>query len=477
MCVGAEAIYARQSVDKKESLSIEGQIELCKKECKDTKDVFIYQDRGYSGKNTKRPGFKEMIEDVKQGKIEKIIVYRLDRLSRSIVDFGQIWSLLEKNGVEFVSINEKFDTSTPMGRAMIYIIMVFAQLERETIGERVRDNYYARIQKGHWPGGIAPYGFCNIQKIDETGRQVPSLKQEKEIEIVKWIFQEYEKENASLGKIARSLTEAKVACKKRWGWDNVALSRILHSPVYVKADEKIYNYFKEKGNYVFSNTMEEFDGKRAAHIIGKGKEGQVLSLTNFEGTISSNQWLNCQRKLERNKQIGNSGKGKYTFLSGLIKCGKCGYSLNVRCSRKKLYLGCSGHSNLHICDVKKISFSIEELEDLVRTEMEFIFEQCQKSYFIKRDGESTLESLEKKIAALVHKLAETSGVSSYYIKKEIEKIDEEKKELLNKKEKIQRGAPFFSFHQLSFEEKKLAVYTFIDKIFVTDFEIEIVWKG
>ena len=80
--MGAEAIYARQSVDKKESLSIEGQIELCKKECKNREDVFIYKDKGYSGKNTKRPGFKEMMEDVTQGKIEKIIVYRLDRLSR-----------------------------------------------------------------------------------------------------------------------------------------------------------------------------------------------------------------------------------------------------------------------------------------------------------------------------------------------------------------------------------------------------------
>ncbi len=223
--------------------------------------------------------------------------------------------------------------------------------------------------------------------------------------------------------------------------------------------------------------MEEFDGKRAAHIVGKGKEGQVLSLTNFEGTIPSNQWLNCQRKLEKNKQIGNSGKGKYTFLSGLIKCGKCGYSLNVRWSSKKLYLGCSGHTNLHICDVKKISFSIEELEEVVRREMELVFEQCQKSYLRKREGKNTIADLEKKIAVLVHKLAETSGVSSYYIKKEIEKMDEEKKELLNKKEKVQKGSSFFSFHQLNFEEKKQAVYTFIDKIFVTDFEIEIVWKG
>ena len=98
-------------------------------------------------------------------------------------------------------------------------------------------------------------------------------------------------------------------------------------------------------------------------------------------------------------------------------------------------MGCSGHTNLHICDVKKISFSIEELEEVVRREMELVFEQCQKSYLRKREGENTIADLEKKIAVLVHKLAETSGVSSYYIKKEIEKMDEEKK--------YKREVPFF----------------------------------
>ena len=146
-----DAIYARQSVDKADSLSIQGQIDLCRQ--KSGEDSRVYQDKGYSGKNTNRPAFQRMMADVEKGLIRKIVVYRLDRFSRSIADFGRLWEILKKHSVEFVSINETFDTSTPMGRAMLNIIMVFAQLERETTAERVRDNYYQRAKLGSWPSG------------------------------------------------------------------------------------------------------------------------------------------------------------------------------------------------------------------------------------------------------------------------------------------------------------------------------------
>ena len=153
-----DAIYARQSVDKADSLSIQGQIDLCRREADE--DARVYQDKGFSGKNTNRPDFQRMMEDVEKGLIQKIVVYRLDRLSRSITDFGKLWDILKKHGVEFVSINETFDTSTPMGRAMLNIIMVFAQLERETTAERVRDNYYQRAKLGSWPGGPFRLAVC-----------------------------------------------------------------------------------------------------------------------------------------------------------------------------------------------------------------------------------------------------------------------------------------------------------------------------
>lgn len=124
-----DAIYARQSIDKKGSLSIEGQIELCRKFTAD--DALVFSDKGFSGKNTKRPAFGELMEAVEAGRVKKIVVYRLDRFSRSLADFSQIWELLRKNDVEFLSVNEQFDTSSPMGRAMLNIVMTFAQLERE----------------------------------------------------------------------------------------------------------------------------------------------------------------------------------------------------------------------------------------------------------------------------------------------------------------------------------------------------------
>ena len=111
-----DAIYARQSVDKKDSISIESQIEFCKYELKGG-NCKEYTDKGYSGKNTDRPKFQELVRDIKRGLIAKVIVYKLDRISRSILDFANMMELFQQYDVEFVSSTEKFDTSTPMGRA------------------------------------------------------------------------------------------------------------------------------------------------------------------------------------------------------------------------------------------------------------------------------------------------------------------------------------------------------------------------
>ena len=147
-----DAIYARQSIDKKDSVSIETQVEYCRRYINTNSEVF--QDKGFSGKNTNRPAFHRLMEAVEAGQVRKIIVYRLDRFSRSISDFGRVWEMLEQHGVEFQSVTEQFDTSSPMGRAMLNIVLVFAQLERETIAERVRDNYQHRFSLGAWPRPI-----------------------------------------------------------------------------------------------------------------------------------------------------------------------------------------------------------------------------------------------------------------------------------------------------------------------------------
>ena len=134
MIIREDAIYGRQSVDRKDSISIESQIEFCKYELRGG-NFRKYTDKGYSGKNTDRPKFQEMMADIRRGLIKRVVVYKLDRISRSILDFATMMETFQEYNVEFVSSTEKFDTSTPMGRAMLNICIVFAQLERETNAE------------------------------------------------------------------------------------------------------------------------------------------------------------------------------------------------------------------------------------------------------------------------------------------------------------------------------------------------------
>lgn len=486
------AIYARQSVDKKDSISIESQINMCKTEC-GAEATKIYSDKGFSGKNTNRPKFEQLMKDIKDGIINKVVVYRLDRFSRSIADFGLAWTKFQEHNVEFISINEKFDTSTPMGRAMLHIIMVFAQLERETIAERVKDNYYSRIQHGSWPGGLAPFGFEN-SKTSIDGRLVPTLIPNSNIDIVKRIFFEYSEEGMSLGKIAKELTTKGITGNSRKSWDNVALSRILHNPVYVEATVDVYKYYKEKG-VKFSNDIDLFTGDTSAHIVGKRSasdrkykniENHVVSLTNFSGVIPSDIWLKCQYKLDNNKQIKNTGKGKHSWLSGYIKCGKCGYSLAIRKYKDKLYLNCSGRSNLHLCDVKSYNLNIAEIETAVQVELEKIINECSldKNQYVPNISENKakieLEKIEQKIEKLIASLTEASDITMKYINNEIEKLDKKRNELLRPQNSHQTEAPYkfkdVIFHQLSFDEKKIVVSQFIEKILVFNDEIEIIWK-
>ena len=115
-----DCIYARQSVDRKDSISIESQIDFCKYELKGG-SCRVFKDKGYSGKNTDRPEFQKLLGEIRKGKVRRVIVYKLDRISRSILDFANMMELFQEYDVEFVSSTEKFDTSTPMGRAMLNI--------------------------------------------------------------------------------------------------------------------------------------------------------------------------------------------------------------------------------------------------------------------------------------------------------------------------------------------------------------------
>ena len=152
-----QAIYVRQSVDKKDSISIETQIEECKNKISITEDYEIFKDKGFSGKSTDRPEFQRMMSEVKRGNVTKIVVYKYDRISRSLYDFINMQKEFERYNTALISVNENFDTSTTQGKAMVNILMTFAEMERETIQQRIKDNYYSRGEKGLYLGGYAPF--------------------------------------------------------------------------------------------------------------------------------------------------------------------------------------------------------------------------------------------------------------------------------------------------------------------------------
>ena len=430
------AIYIRQSIDKQDSISIETQIELCKKEIKTNESFKIYEDKGFSGKNTERPQFKKLMEDIKNGEITQIIVYRLDRISRSITDFSNIMDILEEHKVSFISANEKFDTSTPTGKAMLYIIMIFAQLERETIAERIRDNYYSRGKTGVWLGGPAPFGYT-IKKITKNEKKMSILETTKDIEIVKEIYNLYANTDTSLGYIAKILLE-------KYGgsmWNNIKLSRIIHNPAYVKANADIYDFFKSKKCNI-TNDITDFKGEKGCALYGKRDRGSnkyrnyedmFLSISNHDGVIDSDTWLKCQAKLQNNVQIKNTGKGKHTFLTGLLKCGYCGYSMQVKTYKDKKYLNCTGRYVTNSCIDKLETHHLYEIEDYVFEEIKKFVSNFKNLELSDKKTENDneinnlkieLHKIEDEIKNIINNLSSANDILLKYANEKIQVISE-----------------------------------------------------
>lgn len=139
-----------------------------------------YDDPAFSGGNMERPALKRLLTDIEAGKIDVIIIYKIDRLTRSLSDFSRMVEVFERQGVSFVSVTQQFNTTTSMGRLMLNVLLSFAQFEREVTGERIRDKITASKKKGMWMGGVPPLGY----DVDNR-RLVPN---EKEAKLIRHIF-------------------------------------------------------------------------------------------------------------------------------------------------------------------------------------------------------------------------------------------------------------------------------------------------
>ncbi len=248
------AIYTRKSTEEgleKEFNSLEAQREAGEAYIKSQQHegwrliTKSYDDGGYSGGTIERPALQELLNDIRSGKIDVVVVYKVDRLSRSLRDFAQIVELFEKQNVSFVSVTQQFNTTTSMGRLTLNILLSFAQFEREVIGERVRDKFAASKQKGMWMGGFPPLGY----DIKERKLYINP----EEASLVRKIFENYLNIKSCL-KLAESLNNTGYRNKKwvnqkeieRGGeiFTNQALSKILNNPIYIgkiKHKKKIYD--------------------------------------------------------------------------------------------------------------------------------------------------------------------------------------------------------------------------------------------
>lgn len=493
------AIYTRQSVDKKDSISIESQIDFCKRECVD-EDYKVYSDKGYSGSNTNRPDFENLIRDIERGLIKKVIVYRLDRISRSLLDFSQIIEYFNKFGVEFVSCTEKFDTSTPIGRAMLSIIMVFAQLERETIQMRIRDNYYARGKKGFYMGGRAPFGFNKIDIVTDGKKTCTFEENPIQIETLKYMFEEYAYTTQSLGQISSKLNDGAVPPPEGKYWDSCKLSRIMRNPVYVAANIDIYNYYKGRG-CILTNEISDYVGYNGCYLYGKRQSNErkytnvkdhCVSLALHKGVIDARTFLKCQYKMDNNKQIRNSGKGKYTWMSGLMKCGYCGYAMTVTKAKNTNYINCRGRSVYKACDGHTSVFRVDEVEPVVEQQFFRMLESVKISKCIhsndtiqENDYKIQIEQIEEKINNLISQLEDGNKTLTKYVNLRLEELEQQKQKLQDEYQKIKLSKSddedgvinaLNEWQTMDLEQKKEVARHFIEKINFTDEKIEIVWK-
>lgn len=507
-----DALYARQSRDKKDSISIESQFNFCMKEIEEGTQVKKYQDKGYSGKNVERPDFQQLLKDIEKGIIRKVIVYRLDRMSRSTLDFAKLMEYFKEYNIEFVSTAEKFDTSTPIGKAMLSIVMIFAQLERETIQQRITDNYYERGKKGMFLGGNIPFGFELIPtKID--GKKTNMLNANNAMEHVVKLFGEYSNTNSSLHSLASSLNENEVKTSLDNFWDSAKISRLLKNPAYVKSDIDIFNYFKSMG-CIMHNDVAEYVGNKGLYVYGntvststkfQNLEGYNVVIAPHDGVIDSKLWLKCQYKLSKNKQIKNSGKSKYSWLSGLTKCKKCGYSMNINkasLSKKNntyvIYFRCSGRTLRKICD--SLSVRIDEVESIVAEKMFDYISTFDNKLKITAGVESkkvneikiNIQNKEIEIENLVDNLASSKGVAIKYINNRIEKLDAELTKLIEELNKLGQSDTIgddvivglkklvLIWDELDLEDKKNTASKVISKVCIDKTEdkldIEIEWK-
>lgn len=409
------ALYPRvSSHEQVEGYSIGEQIERLTKYCEAMEwEIFkIYTDPGYSGGNIDRPGLQEMIKDVRAGKVQKVVVYKLDRLSRSQKD---TMLLIEDeflaHGVDFVSMSENFDTSTPFGRAMIGILAVFAQLERENIKERTMIGKEARAKEGKWGGGSSEpigYDYDPITNMLEVN--------------------EYEK---------MQILEAVDLFLK--GIPLRAICRIFKSKGYVYRgrSKKTHEWDPQRLKYVFANKVY-LGYIRYGEEWYKGDHTPILD----EETFNKMSKLLSQRSEKFAIHVKKT-RTQSSYLGGMLYCKHCGarYAKQTGSHRKdgnKNYYYCCYSRNKRVPKMikdpncKNKNWKLEQLDEIIINEIKKLgtdpdyFHAIRKSKGSETNATNKKQVIEtelKNIDEQISRFMDLYGIGKFTIDQVSNKID------------------------------------------------------
>lgn len=364
------AIYVRQSVERPDSVSLETQEALCRSELPPDIPVTVYSDRGYSGKDTGRPALQSLMQAVRADEIGTVLVYKLDRISRNLADFTQLLRVFEAHRVEFRSHTERFETASPLGQAMQSLLMVFAQLERETISGRVRDAAFARAKQGFDTGGPPPAGFRRIP-VTLGGTHTQMLAPDETAPLVAEGFSLYLAAEGSLTAVSRRWNDAGFHTRRGGAWLPHTVCRVLRNPVYVQANAEVYAYLSAHGAALCM--PEQLPQKHGVYLYADRRinrsrftdlHGVYAICAPHQGIVAPEIWLGCQKKLTASRQRRTAGSGQKTWLSGRIFCMRCGSAMTAVRGRNADYLICGGKKR-GICSGAGAVWRVDTAEMLV----------------------------------------------------------------------------------------------------------------
>ena len=454
------AIYTRKSKFTGKGESIENQIIKCKqfiefKFNEDAENAEIFVDEGFSGKNENRPQYQSMIQKVKNKELDGIVIYQLNRLGRNARDIHNTMFMCDSLGTVIYSATEGFDSSTSFGKAVIGILASLAQLEREQLAERVKDNMYTLAKMGRWLGGQSPLGFNGLREyyIDADGKQrsITELKKnDEELKIVKAIYKKYEEEQ-SLSQVGKWSLINNFKGKNGGNIDKSAINIILQNPVYVKSDDNVLRFLENEGYEVCGSPNGNGILK-----YGKGEE-KIAAVAKHKGIINADEWLNVQKIIKSNtEKAPRRGKTNTALLTGILKC-SCGSGMQVAYGTKRkdgtkpFYYACSMKINSGgtRCQSKNINGQqleeklIEYLKlyskDTLIKELKNMFNETKslEAAIDSNNIDNQIEECNKSIKKLLNRLKDVDDDDvAKIILNEIKSIKNNIKELNDKKLKL-----------------------------------------